>query len=112
MQNWIGGSHRNPIDAYFVPPEPTAVPVLMEDLVTYLAIPGVLLIIASFSILATSVAAALLVALVGIAWLIVSTVVVAALSGIYQTALYRFSVDGVVPVAFADADLAHAFRHR
>ncbi|MFF2085655.1 DUF6159 family protein [Nocardia sp. NPDC058176] len=77
-----------------------------------LAIPGVLLIIGSFQLLATSVAAALLVALAGIAWLIVSTVIVAALSGIYQTALYRFSVDGVVPVAFADADLTHAFRQR
>jgi hypothetical protein len=35
-----------------------------------------------------------------------------ALSGIYQTALYRYTVDGVVPVAFADVDLARAFHQR
>lgn len=77
-----------------------------------LALPGVLLIIAGFWLIGTSLVAALLVALLGIAAIITSTVIVAALSGIYQTALYRFTVDGTVPLAFATTDLNHAFRHR
>ena len=36
-------------------------------------------------------------------------VVVNALSGIFRTALYRYAVDGAVPGAFADVDLASAF---
>ncbi|CAM4069233.1 Fic family protein [Nocardia ninae] len=36
VQNWIGGSHWNPLDAEFVPPPPDRVPALMEDLVAYL----------------------------------------------------------------------------
>ena len=36
-------------------------------------------------------------------------VVINALSGIFRTALYRYAVDGTVPGAFADVDLASAF---
>lgn len=36
VQNWIGGSDWNPIDADFVPPAPERVPELMADLVDYL----------------------------------------------------------------------------
>lgn len=36
-------------------------------------------------------------------------VVINALSGIFRTALYRYAVDGAVPGAFADVDLASAF---
>lgn len=36
VQNWIGGSHWNPLDADFVPPPPDRVPELMDDLVAYL----------------------------------------------------------------------------
>lgn len=36
VQNWIGGSDWNPIDADFVPPEPVRVPGLMADLVDYM----------------------------------------------------------------------------
>lgn len=36
VQNWIGGSDWNPIGADFVPPSPELVPMLMEDLVSYL----------------------------------------------------------------------------
>ncbi|APT92035.1 DNA-binding protein [Corynebacterium phocae] len=36
IQNWIGGSDRNPIGADFVPPPPGAVGELMEDLCAYL----------------------------------------------------------------------------
>lgn len=36
VQNWIGGSDWNPIDAAFVPPPPEQVPRLVGDLVGYL----------------------------------------------------------------------------
>ncbi|OHV05118.1 Fic family protein [Mycobacterium talmoniae] len=36
VQNWIGGSNWNPLDADFVPPPADAVPDLMDDFVTYL----------------------------------------------------------------------------
>jgi Fic family protein len=36
VQNWIGGSDFHPLAADFVPPEPTRVRPLMEDLVAYL----------------------------------------------------------------------------
>lgn len=36
VQNWIGGSDWNPIEADFVPPDPARVPGLMSDLVGYL----------------------------------------------------------------------------
>jgi hypothetical protein len=43
---------------------------------------------------------------------IVASIIVSALSGIYRTALYRYAVDGQVPGAFADADMEHAFGPR
>ena len=33
-----------------------------------------------------------------------------ALSGIFQTALYRFANDGQLPTGFEQTNLAHAFR--
>jgi hypothetical protein len=45
-------------------------------------------------------------------WGLVVTIVVAALSVIYQTALYRYAADGVSAPAFAEVDLGHAFRPR
>ncbi len=36
VQNWIGGSNHQPLDADFVPPMPDRVPALMDDLVDYL----------------------------------------------------------------------------
>lgn len=36
VQNWIGGSHRHPLDADFVPPAPERVGPLLDDLVDYL----------------------------------------------------------------------------
>jgi Fic family protein len=36
VQNWIGGSDWNPLDAQFVPPPPQHVEALMDDLVGYL----------------------------------------------------------------------------
>lgn len=49
---------------------------------------------------------------VAVVWMIVVSAVMAALSGIYRTALYRYAVDGVVPAAFASVDLEHAFGAR
>jgi len=46
---------------------------------------------------------------VGVLWLIAVSVAIAAMSGIYRTALYRYATEGQVPGAFADADLEHAF---
>jgi hypothetical protein len=49
---------------------------------------------------------------VAVVLLLVATVVVNALSGIYRTALYRYAVDGQVPTAFAAADIEHSFGPR
>jgi Family of unknown function (DUF6159) len=48
----------------------------------------------------------------GVLWLIGSAVVVAALSGIYRTALYHFAAHGEVPGEFSDIDFHNAFRQR
>lgn len=49
---------------------------------------------------------------IGVIYLAVAASVVAALSGIYRTALYRYAVDGQVPPAFASTDMEHAFGAR
>lgn len=49
---------------------------------------------------------------VAVVLVLVGTVIVNTLSGIYRTALYRYTVDGVVPQAFAATDLEHAFGPR
>jgi hypothetical protein len=48
----------------------------------------------------------------GAAWLVLVAVVSSALSGIYQTALYRYAASGSVAPAFADANLGQAFPQR
>ena len=45
----------------------------------------------------------------GILIIIVGQVIISALSGIYRTALYRYAVDGTVPMAFASVDFQNAF---
>ncbi|HUV11104.1 MAG TPA: DUF6159 family protein [Acidimicrobiia bacterium] len=59
-----------------------------------------------------SLVVAIVLGTIGVVWLIAVSVVISAMSGIYRTALYRFTVDGAAPSAFADADLGHAFGHR
>ena len=59
----------------------------------------------------TAVVAVPLIA-VAVVLLLVATVIVNALSGIYRTALYRYAVDGQVPAAFAGADIEHSFGPR
>lgn len=49
---------------------------------------------------------------VGVVWLLGVAVVASALSGIYQTALYRYASSGSVSPAFADANLGQAFPRR
>ncbi|MFI7670071.1 DUF6159 family protein [Nocardia sp. NPDC049526] len=78
------------------------------------ALPGILVMFVGFLMLGTGTdaVAGLAVIALGIAWLMATGVIVSALSGIYQTALYRYSVDGSAPVAFATADLSQSFRRR
>jgi Family of unknown function (DUF6159) len=45
-------------------------------------------------------------------WLLAVAVITSALSGIYQTALYRYAASGSVAPAFADANLGQAFPPR
>ncbi|HEY3463693.1 MAG TPA: DUF6159 family protein [Amycolatopsis sp.] len=47
-----------------------------------------------------------------IVWTLLVAVFTTTLSGIYQTALYRYAADGVVPGEFASIDFAGAFRAR
>jgi hypothetical protein len=46
---------------------------------------------------------------IAVVWVLAGMAVLAALSGIYRTALYRYAVDGQVPEAFQDVDFSHAF---
>jgi hypothetical protein len=47
-----------------------------------------------------------------IVWSVLVAVFTTTLSGIYQTALYRYAADGAVPGEFASVDFADAFRAR
>ncbi|MEU4252890.1 DUF6159 family protein [Amycolatopsis sp. NPDC026612] len=47
-----------------------------------------------------------------IVWTLLIAVFTTTLTGIYQTALYRYAADGVVPGEFASVDFAEAFRER
>ncbi|WP_233160864.1 DUF6159 family protein [Actinophytocola xanthii] len=49
---------------------------------------------------------------IAVVWGLLVGITVAALSGIYQTALYRYAAEGTTPQAFAEADLGHAFPQR
>ncbi|HEX9467749.1 MAG TPA: DUF6159 family protein [Acidimicrobiia bacterium] len=49
---------------------------------------------------------------IGVAWILVSMVAMAALSGIYRTALYQYAATGQIPADFAGTDLANAFQPR
>jgi hypothetical protein len=49
---------------------------------------------------------------IAVAWIVVAATVMAALSGIYRTALYHFATTGQVPGDFADVDFKAAFQPR
>ena len=79
-------------------------------LVGFLAmLPGLLLLFVGISL---GTAAAIVLGGIGIVWILVSSVVVSALGGIYRTALYHFATNGQVPGEFADVDFHAAFRPR
>ncbi|WP_433599493.1 hypothetical protein ACQPXH_28225 [Nocardia sp. CA-135953] len=79
------------------------------------ALPAIPVMFVGFVMLGTGAVAGPAVIALGVAWLMATGVIVSALSGIYQTTLYRHSVDGSAvdgsaPIAFATADLSHSFR--
>ncbi len=62
---------------------------------------------------ATGVTAIIVVTVaIAVAWFAVAQAVIAALSGIFRTALYRYAADGVVPVPFQGTPLPQAFAPR
>ncbi len=73
------------------------------------ALPGVLLILAG---VALGTAGLVVLGAVGVVWILVASVVISALSGIYRTALYHFAAHGRVPGDFSDIDFHDAFRPR
>ncbi|MGH3762419.1 DUF6159 family protein [Actinophytocola sp.] len=50
--------------------------------------------------------------IIAVGWGLLVAIIIAALSGIYRTALYRYAADGTSAAAFADTDLGHAFPPR
>jgi hypothetical protein len=73
------------------------------------AIPGIALIAIGAAL---GTAALIVLGAVGGIWLIVSAVIVSALSGIYRTALYHYAANGEVPGEFSDIDFGAAFKRR
>jgi hypothetical protein len=74
-----------------------------------LMIPGLILIGIGVAI---GTAGIIIFGAVGVIWLLVSAVVVSALSGIYRTALYHYAAHGEVPGDFSGIDFGAAFRRR
>ena len=72
-------------------------------------LPGIGII--ALGVAAGGVATIVLIA-VAVLYLAIAGSILGALSGIYRTALYRYAVDGQVPVAFATTDMEHAFGQR
>jgi hypothetical protein len=72
-------------------------------------IPGVLLILIG---VALGTVGLVVFGAIGVVWILVASVAVSALSGIYRTALYHFAAHGQVPGEFADIDFHDAFRPR
>lgn len=77
---------------------------------TLLTLPGVGLIYLG---VITNVGAVMgVLAGLGVLWILAASIIGAALTGIFQTALYRFTVDGQVPGPFAGVDLRQALKTR
>ena len=74
------------------------------------SLPGIALI--AIGIATNQIVAAVGLGAIGVLWVLVVSVVVSAMSGIYRIALYRFAVDGKAPGAFAGSDLSGAFGPR
>ncbi|MBV8952305.1 MAG: hypothetical protein JOZ99_15635 [Actinobacteria bacterium] len=78
---------------------------------------GFLAMLPAFAIVAigaaTRVTAIIVVTVaIAVAWFAVAQAVIAALSGIFRAALYRYAADGVVPVPFQGTPLPQAFAPR
>jgi hypothetical protein len=74
------------------------------------SLPGAVLI--GLGVATNEVAAIVGLGAIGLVWILIVSVIVSAMSGIYRIALYRFAVDGKAPGAFASADLGGAFGPR
>lgn len=74
------------------------------------SLPGIILIV--LGVLSNTLVIAIPLCIIGGLILIVASVVVSSMSGIYRTALYRYAVDGRTPTAFASIDMAAAFGPR
>ena len=74
-----------------------------------LTLPGLLLIGIG---VAVGTAGLIVLGALGVIWLLVSAVIVSALSGIYRTALYHYAANGQVPGEFSGIDFEQAFRRR
>lgn len=75
-----------------------------------LSLPGIGLIYLGMAANMSAVTAGF--AALGGLWILVASIIGAALTGIFQTALYRFTVDGQVPGPFAGVDLRQALKTR
>lgn len=73
-------------------------------------IPAVLVVALAFA--TNSLVVEIVLGAAAAVWFAIVIVVISAMTGIYRTALYRFTVDGKAPAAFANADLGHAFGER
>jgi Family of unknown function (DUF6159) len=74
-----------------------------------LSLPGILLIGIGVAI---GTAGLIVLGAIGVIWLLVSAVIVSALSGIYRTALYHYAANGHVPGEFSGIDFAAAFKRK
>ena len=70
-------------------------------------IPGVLLVVVGAAL---GTIGLVVFGAIGVAWILVSMVVLSALSGIYRTALYRYAATGQIPGDFDGVDFSAAFR--
>lgn len=89
-----------------------------ENVIAYggLGLVGFLLVIPGVALIALGAAAGtaglVVLGTIGGLWIVVSSVVMSALSGIYRTALYRYASTGEVPGEFAGIDFQAQFRPR
>jgi hypothetical protein len=72
-------------------------------------IPGVLLIVGGA---AAGTVGLIVLGAIGVVWMLVGSVILSALSGIYRTALYRYAATGEVPGDFSGIDFQAQFRPR
>ncbi len=73
-------------------------------------IPGILVL--GIGVATGSTVVAVLFGAVGVAWILVASTAMAAVSGIYRTALYHFAATGQVPADFEGTDFQRAFAPR